>query len=851
MTISTCVAGLVAEGRIPQGKAAEADRLYAKHFNVLKHTMGPSAAATEASERAIAALEAAAMQRKRQVLLLAKAQMDVTERLQAAAPIEADGRRGLIPKQAAFEEMRALDADMNAIAKDAHRMIAGLLAKHHRGLFGQVRNKTGFDNVLRELFGESTGDDGAKALAGTWSRTAEWLRSRFNAAGGAIPKLDTWGMPQFHNAGAVVTAGREAWKAFVRDRLDRAKMIDWETGLPMTDEALDELLGQVWSSIATNGWDRRNPGAVGIGSVGNQRQEHRVLHFASADDWLAYHKEFGGGATPLDVMLTHIRGMARDIAAMERMGPNPDATLRVMQGTMSKNGKEWLTEGGMLPEVTRWDRFFKGTQLHRAAGNALSASRHLDRIWNEYSGRNGISENPRLSLAFGTLSALQVAAKLGTTALRTGGDVGTLLKTASFNGLPIARMVSGYLGRIVIQSEADAMHAARFGVLAEDWTRIMHGDYRTSGEEITSEVARQMADTVLRASFLNRLSDAVRKTFATEMWNTISMERGKTMAELDPDFARMLTRNGIDAARWDALRATPLESYKGMDWIYPDRIEDEALRTAVLAMTHREGQHALITTDIDTRATVNALAPRGHIGGELVRSAFLFKAFPLTFMSLHGRRMMQESTLPAKLAYGFTLLAATTAGAAFYRQIWNLALFRDPEDMTDPGFLARSAFDGGGLGIYGDFIRSSENRFGGGFGGSLVGPLLGSTAGNVTSTLVGNTAAMIDGDPDTEAMWTRDLTNLAVRETPGLSLWYTRSAMDRLLIDQMREWSDPDYRRKITAAYRRAENEGTSYWAGPGALTGSGPPVRMPDFGNAIGMPSAPENVARREAAPN
>ena len=73
-------------------------------------------------------------------------------------------------------------------------MIAGLLERHHRNLLGKVRGKAEFANVLREIFGEGTGDTAAKALAETWTRTAEWLRSRFNAAGGAmslrVPKSD-------------------------------------------------------------------------------------------------------------------------------------------------------------------------------------------------------------------------------------------------------------------------------------------------------------------------------------------------------------------------------------------------------------------------------------------------------------------------------------------------------------------------------------------------------------------------------------------------------------------------------------------------------------------------------------
>jgi hypothetical protein len=848
MTISTCVAGLVAEGRIPAGKAAEADRLYSKHLAVLKHTMGVSAAATEASERTIRALEAQALHRKRQALLLAKKQMDMQGRFALARPVDADGRLGPIPKAAAFEEIRGLDADMGSIIAQANGMIVGFLAKFRRNLFGQVRNKADLDNVGREIFGQSTGDASAKAMADALMRTMEWLRSRFNAAGGAIAKLESFGLPQHHSADLVATAEREPWKAFVLPKLDRAKMIDWETGLPMTDKALDDLLSQIWDTISTGGWDRREPGVMGTAALGNQRQEHRVLHFQDADQWMAYHERFGGGATILDVMNTHIRSMARDIAAMERMGPNPAATLAMMQGVMKKSGKEWVTANGVLPEVSRFSRVFKGSALHQAAGNELNGTAHLQRLFNEYSGKNGISENPRMTLAFGTLSTLQVAAKLTATTVKSLPDVATMALTAWNNDLPVLGMLKGYVSRVLPHSEADAIHVARLGIISEDWTRIIRGDWRLSGEELGSEVARQVADTVLRASFLNRLSDSVRKTFAAEMWNTITQERGKAFADLDGKFAAMMQRYGIDAARWDQLRATPLESYKGMDWIYPDRIEDAALRDAVFAMTHREVQHALITSDIDSRALIGQFA-RGTWIGELTRSAFLFKQFPMTMASLHGRRMMQQSTLPAKFAYFAVGLGMLTFGGALSRQLYSVAVNgRDPEDMTDLNFWKRAMLDGGGLGIYGDFIRNSESRVGGGIGQTVVGPLIGSTLTNLGTMVVGNTAAALDSDPDTETQWGRDLTNFAITETPGLSMWYTRVAVNRLLLDQLREWSDPNYDRKIAAAYRRADNEGTSFYAGPGAVTGSGPGVRMPDFGNAIGMPSAPENVARVEA---
>ncbi|KAG5732155.1 hypothetical protein E4T56_gene14823, partial [Termitomyces sp. T112] len=70
----------MAEGRIKTGMAQEAERLYHLHYNQLKHSMGMMAAASEASERAIRALEARQQQKMRQALLQAKAQKGWLER---------------------------------------------------------------------------------------------------------------------------------------------------------------------------------------------------------------------------------------------------------------------------------------------------------------------------------------------------------------------------------------------------------------------------------------------------------------------------------------------------------------------------------------------------------------------------------------------------------------------------------------------------------------------------------------------------------------------------------------------------------------------------------------------------
>ena len=99
-----------------------------------------------------------------------------------------------------------------------YRAIRGKADAMMAGVIERFETKTGFDsphradltNMVREAFGEDSGDKAAKALAQAWGETAEHLRQQFNAAGGSIGKMGGWGLPQSHDSRAVRRAGRDA-----------------------------------------------------------------------------------------------------------------------------------------------------------------------------------------------------------------------------------------------------------------------------------------------------------------------------------------------------------------------------------------------------------------------------------------------------------------------------------------------------------------------------------------------------------------------------------------------------------------------------------------------------------------
>src|SRR3546814_5702307 len=68
----------------------------------------------------------------------------------------------------------------------------------------------------------------------------------------------------------------------------------------------------------------------GTGARANRGSDSRVIHFRDGDAYLDYQQQFGERAI-YDVMTGHVQGVAKDIAAIEAFGPNPDHTFRMLR----------------------------------------------------------------------------------------------------------------------------------------------------------------------------------------------------------------------------------------------------------------------------------------------------------------------------------------------------------------------------------------------------------------------------------------------------------------------------------------------------------------------------------------
>jgi hypothetical protein len=820
VSLSECIVGLVKEGRIAPGNAKRADALYDRHYRQLAQSMSPMAAAAEATERAIKSLDADLARRKMLALATIEAQTRVEADMRSFAggaasdgPIDPRAGPALLDKDSRAT-YSSVEGRRKTIIGEAQSGLDSIMADHSANLLGQLRNPIQLADMVGELFGRSSGNPDAAAAARAWTQAAERLRQRFNAAGGDIGKIEHWGLPQTHDWRKVREAGFDAWRAETLPRLDRAKMIDRTTGQPFDDDALDAALRKTFDRIRSQGMVDVTPGSGSREMLADARGESRFLIFASADDWAAYADRFGRG-NAYDAMMGHIETMARDIALMEILGPNPQATLRFVKDRMIQSAATDAAPGST------------------AIAAAKSSAKKIDDLYGEISGAWSEPRGETLALTFSSLRALQVAAKLGGGYLSSTSDFAFQYFTRKFNGLPGAGMIGDYVKLMKPGSIEDQKLAVRLGLIAEEWSSRTAAQNRYAAGDISGEIPRRLAEGVLRLSLLSRHTQTQRWVFGMEMLSTFTGQAGKSFDALEPALAGALERYGIDAAGWDKLRKAPMVTDRGAEWLTPRNAGDPALADKFMEMILTETDFAVPVADLSTRAIMNSKLERGTWIGEIGRSALLFKSFGISVLLRHGKRTLEIGGSNGA-RYAGSLIIGTTLMGGMALMLKDIAAGRDPRDAADapfydeetgefsasPGFWGAAALQGGGFGIFGDFIKSQESRIGGGIAQTLAGPF----AQSIDNLILKPYTA---SDGRGAATFIKGVRG----ELPGQSLWYTRLAFDRLIADQMMEEIDPQYRASWQRMEQRAEEQGTEFWWRPGEAE----PDRAPDFANAFG----------------
>lgn len=730
-----------------------------------------------------------------------------------------------LPASQVVDRMIAAHGDMSGIQSISSqaRAIAGIYRGELMDFYTNIKGGMGVwtdkklvHEIIKERFGENSGNALAKQISDKMGEVFEGMRERFNRSGGDIGKLDNWALPQTHSAQKLAQVGKDQWVRDAENVIDREMYVK-EDGSLYSDAEVKALLEYSYDSITSNGANKLEVGRQNFGGgskVTSKHSESRVLHFKNADAWLEYQEKYGGMQF-VDLVEAHVNGLSKDIALVENLGSNPKGAMRILMDAARQ--KDWE----------------KGIELN-------STKKGLNRsqvMFDEFMGAN-MPENEVLANVGLTYRSMNVASMLGGTTLASLTDQAMTFKTAQIHDIAYRKIFGEIISQLNPKNKADRDLAHSLGLATEE---MLGSITRWSDDGLTSvhgkaekaaKLSSSLATQVLRLSGLNALTAANKVGFSKMLMNKYgSLTRNKSWNDLEAIDRELLQGTGLNERTWEIMRlAEPVLDRKGNQLmsarsIYqipdnlltkfgdPKRVRDEAASRFQAHLLDEQGM-AVIEAGLREKTWMTGGLRKGTAMGEILRSMLQFKSFPAAMLMRHGSRTFSRPTAMSKATYGASLVALTSLLGAFVVQLREIVNGNDPLTMWDSDdpektvdFMKRSIAQGGGLAIMGDIVvagmdptgRSTESVLTGPFG-SDVKTALNLTLGNATQLANG-----IETNAGNEAF-------KAVKgKIPGQNLWYTKAVMNRMIFDELQDTIAPGYREKVLRKAER-QHDKTRFW---------------------------------------
>lgn len=723
------------------------------------------------------------------------------------APIN-DGKNNVI----------SIESNANGIEATAMGQLVDAWEAVSPRFMGLFARKDAEDAFVLEAHGIDSGNAEIKAGVKAWADTVEALRKRYNSAGGNIGRLDNWGMPHSWSARLATKTGQGQFVDDFMKWIDRRVYVH-EDGRAFSDQEMNDFLAEAWRTIATDGANKLKPEPLPGGAVkANRNGQHRQIHFKDGTAALEAFRKYSD-RNLFEVLSGHVRRMSRDIAIIEQWGPNADYAFETML-------RQAYTEAASPGRVTEADK-----KIAR-----------IQRLYDYVAGNGPPALDNWLAKSMNDLRAILSSALLGSAAITSISDNGTLYLTARVNGIPAVRLFLNQLRAFNPTNRTEARLAARAGLMVKTMQNEVS---RFSADTMGPRWSNRMSSFFFRLGGLNAMTEANRRAFSATMMDTIgSLTREVSdVTKLSPDDYRFLAAKGIDQATWDIWRSATPEEWGGNHTVLtPESIyrapgqwtdvQRHQAASRLLSVVLEEQNIAVIEPGARERASTTAASQAGTVQGELMRSIFLFKSFPHAMIKRHVERGLQAyDGMGGKAGYLASLIAMQTFFGAIAMEINDVISGRDPRNLNPfekhgTRNLLAAVLKGGALGIYGDFLFNEAGSNGRSMIETMAGPVAGALAG-IDSATRGNLIQFMRGE---ETNAGAELVKVARGLIPGSNLWYTKAALDHLIFQELQEFYSPGYLARTRA---KAQREfGTTYWWAPGQDFED---ARAPNVANIVG----------------
>jgi hypothetical protein len=359
---------------------------------------------------------------------------------------------------------------------------------------------------------------------------------------------------------------------------------------------------------------------------------------------------------------------------------------------------------------------------------------------------------------------------------------------------------------------------------------------RFSPDDGLPGILSKATNTFFKWNLLSGWTDGMRRSTVESMahyWGSIAE---KTFAQLSERNKMALTRFRIGEKEW-AVVSKGIAEADGRKFLTPAAVRelDPELFRSLAADRLKQGDSpskvnrilddtrtsvadrlqqfyaddldsAVIQPDARTLSLMRQGTQAGTPIGEALRLFWQFKSFGIAVMQraflreLHGYG--PKSGISQVSGIGLLMLGSLGFGY-MAMSMKDLLRGKEPKPIDNPKTWASAMAQGGGLGIYGDFLMGQQSRMGGGFLSTLGGP----TVGKLDSAAQLWGAIKRGDDVSAQAL------RFAVSNTPYNNLFYTRMAADYLALYEIQESMNPGYLRRMER--KTEEDTGQQWWLRP------------------------------------
>lgn len=739
----------------------------------------------------------------------------------------------------AFKDVGEVEANQGYLTGTLRYKVAGRRSmdasmKNHReelcGDFYRAMNQTNDwqnfqkNKELSPLIAEeffkpnSTGNDAAFRIANHMRDVYEKGRRLLNRWGADIQDLDTFVANQIHDTQTMrrplkgrlasnnmkirlikelgkragekeyQNRGYKRWRNFIVPLLNRELLFRNITTEEETffRQVYDALISGVHNTPTGSKEDINNYTSLKPASRAARLSAHRILPFKGGQEWETYNREYGTGSLPTSVYET-LEKMGKNIGIMKFYGPNSTATFNKIQAEI-RSGPE-RTDPKIDAKLGRAKNFFDLA-----------------------SGLTNTPENEVLAQWGGNFRSFNTLVRLPLVMITSWNDTAIRASEMRDRGIGFfdrwSQIATGSMQGVAKEDRKDLAAGFRiFGV-----AQVGGFSSRMAAFDSPAGMMAKSMQMFWKYNGMNWWDRVTRQSHAISMGAQLGRMKDTTFDNIDPLLKRVMQDYGIGDKEWDFYRKHAVTTL-GEDkttFVSPDLVRQagrdgiqeyiNSLGAAGKNLTVQDAEdelsdtlgsyfidrtdHAILRPDLADSSFIVRGARRGTVWGELTRSIAHFKTFSVSYArKVLGRKLYGGNIngnpdilgiaeiMTTSMIIGGVVIAAKNIIAGKIPRPFNWRL------------VSAAMLQGGGMGIYGDFLFGDYNRYGQSFTGTLIGPELGTL--NQAVTFLDKLAKM---DHPAQAAFQFFGNNI-----PFINMAFVKTGLDYLFLYGLAEHLSPGY----------------------------------------------------------